>query len=216
MDEIEEYAMFITRSHSDDHAVSYRIHNLQSVYDASYYANAIDVHIDDHVEIALNTLQLNALLALLNHILGDEGSSVASGTEALPGDKSPVETVMVGEGEWRQSTQSQQSQQSTQSQQSQQSTQSQQQTQTQAKPGPLTIPSSSAERKAITKKFDVNSIALSVGSVSFAYYLPLHLLPSSYQRGGNVPYLGEEKQQERAATQWDLPKYAVESLCLSD
>lgn len=56
----------------------------------------------------------------------------------------------------------------------------------------------------------MNAIALSVGSISFAYYTPLHLLPSSYQRGGNTPYLGEEKQRETATTQWDLSKYAVE------
>ena len=68
MDEIEEFAMAISRSRGDDHAVSYRIRNLQSVYDVSYYANAIDVHIDGPVEIAVNTLQLNALIGLLNRL----------------------------------------------------------------------------------------------------------------------------------------------------
>ena len=64
--------MAISRSRGDDHAVSYRIRNLQSVYDVSYYANAIDVHIDGPVEIAVNTLQLNALIGLLNRLLGGE------------------------------------------------------------------------------------------------------------------------------------------------
>ena len=49
MDEIEEFAMAISRSRGDDHAVSYRIRNLQSVYDVSYYAHANDVHIDGPV-----------------------------------------------------------------------------------------------------------------------------------------------------------------------
>ena len=208
MDEIEEYSMFITRNHSDDHAVSYHIHNLQSVYDASYYANAIDVHIDDPVEIALNTLQLNALIGLLNRVLGDEGAAtVASGGEALPGDKSPVETVMVGEGSGQEVKGDSRGDSQDASQHAR--ARSVQSGEPDSLPSSKSL-SSSAENKAITKKFDVNSIALSVGSISFAYYMPLHLLPSSYQRGGNAPYLGEEKQQEKTTTQGDLTKYAVE------
>ena len=88
MDEIEEFAMAISRSRGDDHAVSYRIRNLQSVYDVSYYANAIDVHIDGPVEIAVNTLQLNALIGLLNRLLGGE---------APFGEKSPEEMATEGE-----------------------------------------------------------------------------------------------------------------------
>lgn len=203
MDEIEEFAMAISRSRGDDHAVSYRIRNLQSVYDVSYYANAIDVHIDGPVEIAVNTLQLNALIGLLNRLLDGEAPFGEKSPEkmATEGERSGVvkemnEVPQVSRRDPQQSSiHSQDTQSSIHSQVAKQSS---------------THSPSPTNRKAITKQFDVNAIALSVGSISFAYYTPLHLLPSSYQRGGNTPYLGEEKQRETATTQWDLSKYAVE------
>lgn len=65
------------------------------------------------------------------------------------------------------------------------------------------------ETTPITKKFNVNSIALNIGTIVFTYYMPLHLLPSSYQRTSSTPYTGEEKGAE-SSSGIDIQKYGVE------
>ena len=48
----------------------------------------------------------------------------------------------------------------------------------------------------VTQKFNINSVALSVKSVSFTYYMPGSLIPS-YQRpaDSSIPYAGEDKDR---------------------
>ena len=76
VDEIQQYALSITEeTDSSNQTTSYNIHNLQSTYDSNFYSNLIDIHIDDRVEISLNAFQLNAMLSLLNEMVGGDDCS---------------------------------------------------------------------------------------------------------------------------------------------
>ena len=76
VDEIQQYALSITEeTDSSNQTTSYNIHNLQSTYDSNFYSNLIDIHIDDRVEISLNAFQLNAMLSLLNEMMGGDDCS---------------------------------------------------------------------------------------------------------------------------------------------
>lgn len=89
VDEIQDYSLHITKElSSTDHKISYQLHNLHSVYDISYYSNMIDIHVEDKIEINLNTFQLNAILLLLNRALGEDPVEVTS-NEELPECQTP-------------------------------------------------------------------------------------------------------------------------------
>ena len=91
VDEIQEYSLYLTKKESlTDHTISYYLHNNQSVYDMSYYTNMIDIHIDDKIEIYLNPFQLNSILLLVNHILGEESKEVTV-NEELPEYETPIQ-----------------------------------------------------------------------------------------------------------------------------
>lgn len=144
VNEIQEYCLHVTESQSNasdasdaSDAIQYSVHNMETVYDISYYSNMVDIHIDDECSVSVNTFQLNALLDLCNRFLAESASQA-----------------------------------------------------------PLSESVAAATVSPVTQKFNINSVALSVKSVSFTYYMLGSLIPS-YQRpvDSSIPYAGEDKER---------------------
>lgn len=68
----------------------YHVHNIQSMYDISYYTNMIDIHIDKPLVITMNTYQVNSMIQFLDSIVSEESPSTPSLLEEIP-QESPAQ-----------------------------------------------------------------------------------------------------------------------------
>lgn len=159
-------------NNNEENTTNYHLHTMQTVYDISYYTNLIDIHIDNPLVITMNPFQVNSLLQLLNSIL-DQPSSSLTTKQSI--DSLPIDSVTVTLPNETPSNET---------------------------PSNETPPDKNTKQPSkpiypVTSKFNVNAISLWLESFTFNYYMPLTLLPSSYQQ--HFSYTGEEKEQQSSS-----------------
>ena len=68
-------------------------------------------------------------------------------------------------------------------------------------PGEVTQP--------VTSKFNINSVSLTLNSLSFTYSMPGSFVPSYQRPDSSVPYAGEDKERAKSAQPAQPSQYAI-------
>ena len=157
-----------TDDNNEDNTTNYHLHTMQTVYDISYYTNLIDIHIDNPLVITMNPFQVNSLLQLLNSILDQQQPTSLTSKQSI--DSLPIESGSVTPPN---------------------------ETPPNETPQDKTTTQPTKPVYPVTSRFNVNAISLWLESFTFNYYMPLTLLPSSYQQ--HLSYTGEEKEKQSSS-----------------
>ena len=61
----------------------------------------------------------------------------------------------------------------------------------------------------MTSKFNINSVSLTLNSLSFTYSMPGSFVPSYQRPDSSVPYAGEDKERAKPAQPTQPSQYAI-------
>ena len=72
------------------------------------------------------------------------------------------------------------------------------------------VPDQSGEvTQPVTSKFNINSVSLTLNSLSFTYSMPGSFVPSYQRPDSSVPYAGEDKERAKPAQPSQPSQYAI-------